>query len=775
MIKKKTFLKKIIYTFFAIIIFENLSFAKDIYEITAKKVKYNDSKNMVIAEGDALAVNGLGKKVSSDKMVYYKNKNLIETFGSSKFEDGKIILTANNFKYDIEIKTIEANENVTLIDEEKNKYLFSFFKYLENEERGFGDNMKAYLNDGYYLESEKGQTNNKTEITKLSQVKFTTCSNIVDKDNKFCPTWSMKSSSTTHNKKEKKIIHKNAFLRIKNVPILYSPYFSHPDPSVKRQSGILPPLIKTISNIGKTFRVPYFWAITDDKDLTITPIYYFDEKNSILTSYRQAYSNGFLQIENGYSGGYKKLDEVGRTNGSRNFVFIDYAGIEKNLIFSENEINFKIERVSQENFLRVNKINGELFTEDIRNLENSFQIISYDNSKRLELRAGIFENMDIDDGAKYTYFLPDGSFSYNFPEIKKINLNLNTYFQGKKFEKNQKQLKIRNLISADSQQFTNSKIGLASKLKVNLFNKNIYNNNVSGLKENENIDNFVTLAAENSMPFGKFNKLSYQTLTPKVFLKYTTGSQLNAFDNSKVLNYSDVFSMNRTNDLDIPETGFSLGHGIEYLYNKKNIDNRTSFKANTGIAQVIRTSREDNLPNSSSLNNKSSDYAGFLNLNLYGKKTEFFNLDAKKFSFAEDLKQNSLGVKYNYNLSNDLKKLNRNSLSVEGALNGLYSSVDFDEKNSHIGNERFATLELKKMLSESHYLRFKGKKNLKNNNSEYHNISINFENDCINTALTLSREFYYDQDIKTSKSLILSISIKPFSDDFSPDITSFIN
>ena len=76
MIKNKTFLKKIIYTIFAIIIFQNSSFAKDIYEITAKKVTYNDSKNIVIAEGDALAVNSLGKKVSSDKMVYNKNKNL---------------------------------------------------------------------------------------------------------------------------------------------------------------------------------------------------------------------------------------------------------------------------------------------------------------------------------------------------------------------------------------------------------------------------------------------------------------------------------------------------------------------------------------------------------------------------------------------------------------------------------------------------------------------------------------------------------------------------
>src|SRR6056300_675711 len=133
MIKNKIVLKKIIYIFFAIIIFQNSSFAKDIYEITAKKVTYNDSKNTVISEGDALAVNSLGKKVSSDKMVYYKNKNIIETFGSSQFEDGKIILTASNFKYDIEIKTIEAIKNVVLMDEEKNKYLFSFFKYFENE------------------------------------------------------------------------------------------------------------------------------------------------------------------------------------------------------------------------------------------------------------------------------------------------------------------------------------------------------------------------------------------------------------------------------------------------------------------------------------------------------------------------------------------------------------------------------------------------------------------------------------------------------------------
>jgi lipopolysaccharide assembly outer membrane protein LptD (OstA) len=126
MIKYKIILKKIIYIFIAIVFFQNSSFAKDIYEITAKKVTYDDNENIITAEGDALAVNSLGKKLSSDKMVYNKNQNLIQTFGSSKFEDGKIILTANNFKYDIEIKTIEAIKNVVLVDKEKNNYQFSF-------------------------------------------------------------------------------------------------------------------------------------------------------------------------------------------------------------------------------------------------------------------------------------------------------------------------------------------------------------------------------------------------------------------------------------------------------------------------------------------------------------------------------------------------------------------------------------------------------------------------------------------------------------------------
>ena len=146
--------------------------------------------------------------------------------------------------------------------------------------------------------------------------------------------------------------------------------------------------------------------------------------------------------------------------------------------------------------------------------------------------------------------------------------NFNSYFQGKKFEKTQKQFKVKNNLSLSGQQYILRNSGLSSSLKLSLFNKNIYNDDVSGLEDDLNVNNNFTIATDNKLPLVKINKNSYQSITPRVFLKYTTGKMQDAQDQDKILDYSDVFSMNRTNDLDTIETGGSAGYGFEYKINK---------------------------------------------------------------------------------------------------------------------------------------------------------------------------------------------------------------
>ena len=772
--KNKFLIFLIIFSFF-LIHKENLLAQNNSFEIKADRLKYTDGNNTVVAEGNAHAFNLNGKNLYADKIIYKKKNNIIKSFGNSKYSDGKNTIQASEFLYDLKLKTIEAKNNVIFIDEESNKFNFKEFKYYEKTQKGNAFNLKSNLNDGSYLKSKNAYINKKTSILELNDAEYTTCSTIVNKKGEFCPTWSLKSKKVIHDKNKKKITHKNAFLKIKNIPILYTPYISHPDPTVKRQSGFLPPMIKTISGLGRTIRTPYFWAINKDKDLTLTPVYYFDERHMIQASYRQAFKNGILKIENAYSEGYKRLNKTGRTGGSRNYFFAEYDGKIKDLVFKESQIKVKLQKISQQNFVRVNKINTPLFKQDIRSLENAIKISSYEDSKRLEVKTAIFENLDITNNSKYTYYLPDGVFSFNTKKIKNFNTNLNTYFQGRKFSNDQKQGKIRNIISLSGNENINDKTGLASILKVNFYNNNIYNNNVTDQKDDENIDNYFTIATNITYPLAKLKKYTYQTITPRLFVKYTSGKMQNASNDNKILNYSDIFSMNRTNNLDTPETGTSIGHGIDYSFNKSNDEFKTIFNTKFGVGQVIRTNRLDNMPTKSSLNNKSSDFAGYINHNIFGSEIDHKVQDASKINYLKFFDKNHLGINYNFNLQNDFSQINRNDFKLIGTYNKFYSSLNFEEKNNHVGSDRNAILNFKALLSDNYFFNYEGKKNLKTNSSEYHKLGINFENDCLVASLTLSRDFYYQKDVTASKTLIFGILIKPFSDNFAPDLTDFIN
>ena len=71
----------------------------------------------------------------------------------------------------------------------------------------------------------------------------------------------------------------------------------------------------------------------------------------------------------------------------------------------------------------------------------------------------------------------------------------------------------------------------------------------------------------------------------------------NARDQDKILNYSDIFSMNRTNNTDAIETGGSAGYGIEYINNKTKTNSiEKLYSSKLSFGQVIRKNRQESLP-----------------------------------------------------------------------------------------------------------------------------------------------------------------------------------
>ena len=104
-----------------------------------------------------------------------------------------------------------------------------------------------------------------------------------------------------HNKTAKTIYYDNAVIKVYDIPIFYLPKLSHPDPSVKRRSGLLPPALTNSKNLGTGFKVPYFWAINHDRDLTITGNLFDSERPLLLGEYRQAFQKSNLIMDLGYT------------------------------------------------------------------------------------------------------------------------------------------------------------------------------------------------------------------------------------------------------------------------------------------------------------------------------------------------------------------------------------------------------------------------------------------------------------------------------------------
>jgi len=798
---KIKFIKYITIIFLINITFEEIKAENSIYELEAIKIKYENNLDTIIAEGKASAKDQFGREILSDVIIYEKSKSKIKTKSNSIYNDDKgNKITADEFLYDLQLKKIEAKKNVKYIEKNGSIFNFSYFEYYEDLEKGFGKKLNAKLIDESSIEGEVSEIDNIKGLTVIKN------SNDENKDSKFlkflsifknydsfnnytpckdnsdskksikdrCPDWSLSTSKTTHDKINKMVHHENAVLKIKNFPVFYTPYFSHPDPTVKRKSGFLMPTTKNFSDLGRTIKTPYYWVIDESSDFTFTPIFYLDENSIFLTEYRKQNKDSMLLAESSYTKGYKNLNKksssgksLNRTGGSRSHLFAKFLGSYEDLLFSNNDLEINIQRISQKNYFDVNQINTFLVKEGIRSLNNNFIINSYENNKRIKISANIYENLKNDDpNTKYQYVIPTIQYNDFFKKFNQ-NIGFSSFFESSNFDGDSKQTKQFNIFDISTEKKIIKSFGISNIFKTKLSNINIYNDNVLNEKDNLNNDINTIYALESSLPMIKLHENTEEILSPKIFTKYSPGSMSNVKENNKILNYSDVYAMDRLNSDTNPETGASIGYGIDYNFNKKNINENIYLSSSFSIGQIYKE-KNDNLPISSSLNEKSSDIVGAIS----------FFLDKNKHVNKKDLENTKndtvFDINYNFNISNNLNSFLRNELDLSLDNNKNSFKAKYYELNE-IGNTQYLELAYKRAFSNNFNLELGGRKNLETDFTENNSIELNYDTDCIKFGVNLSNKFYQRDDVQKTNNLTLFLTLKPFGQPIAPDLTNLIN
>jgi LPS-assembly protein len=469
----------------------------------------------------------------------------------------------------------------------------------------------------------------------------------------------------------------------------------------------------------------------------------------LLGEYREKYKNGDLSIEGSFTQGYKEINSL-QTEGSRNHLYGNLYLDFENKILDQSQFNAKVQRVNDPTYLRVNKINStidgfkrNLVTEGQTKLTNEVYFNSFGKQENLNLKAAAYQNIGTTKTSdQYEYLLPEIMYSkYNL--INNNNLNFTSNFKSLNTNTNQNRTTFINNLDYSTDEFYNSNLGTGHKFLTKINNINYYSTYRS---PNENLNSQINpiIGLDTTLPFGKLSKESEQYLIPRILTRYSPGKMTNAISNDTSLNTDNLFSMNRMNSDELIEKDFSFNIGLDWMWKEKIMNKNNPAEAGISIGQVIKFNKDPDMPTKSSLQNKNSDLVTKVNY----------------------LSPGNFDVTLKNTLDNGFDHIYYNDLTLKTFLREGEINFNFYEKNNHIGNDRYAKVDLISYLTDNTKITIQTDRNLKTDLTNYRKLGIENENECIKYGFYLQRNYSSDKDLRPATSIFFGVTLLPFGDNY---------
>jgi LPS-assembly protein len=373
-------------------------------QLVAKDV---DTKNNIItAVGDVVAYSPT-YYLSSDKMVYDKDREILELFDNVLIIKDNKIQTQSNYAY-VDMKNDIINQDpVFLMDNSSNIW------------------------------SNSKEANKDKDLITLEDSILSSC-DCID------PIWSIRSSSSDYDTEAMWMNTYNPRLYIKNVPVFYLPYFGFPTDTTRR-TGLLLPTMGYSSSEGFLYSQPIFIAPADDYDIELIPQIRTQRGYGSYANFRYADSpDSMLNVKTGYFKEFDNYRSKEQLENSEHYgLDIDY---ERKNIFAKNKehqdgVFTSIRYLNDIEYVILNEKDDDLGTD-----------------KKVESKVNYFYNTPEYYGGVYGKYYVDAS--------KKTNDNTLQELPQVQFHSYNKELFLENLIysiDTKAQNFTR-KEGLNAKI-----------------------------------------------------------------------------------------------------------------------------------------------------------------------------------------------------------------------------------------------------------------------------------------------------------------------
>lgn len=228
---------------------------------------------------------------SANEIGFHQDLNVITARGDVEILYGEQILIADTVSYNQNKDIVTASGNVQIVQESGEVAFADFIEIKSNLRDGIIKNLRLILADRSTITAQQA-ARSKGRFTIAKDAEYSPCAKCKDDPDRAL-TWKLSASKVLHDQKEKRVEYSDVFLKFYDIPVAYFPYFSHPDPTLKRETGFLAPSFGSRGSLEGFATTPFFYNFSPSKDLTITPTYYYSIKQPHLgLEYRQHTDDG---------------------------------------------------------------------------------------------------------------------------------------------------------------------------------------------------------------------------------------------------------------------------------------------------------------------------------------------------------------------------------------------------------------------------------------------------------------------------------------------------
>jgi LPS-assembly protein len=728
--------------------------------IKSNEVFYLKNEDKFYTKGKTKAFVSQEYTVNTSDLIFLRKKGLLSSGYKTTIEDTlDNFYTLSEFEYSLINKILKGNniELITNFLKPKSETFFfktGFFDLINS--KFIAKDIKITFDKMMYDNKENdpratGITGSGDEYnTYLNKASFTTC-----KKTDKCPPWLIKSEKVRHDKIKKRIIYKDAWLKLYDVPIIYFPKFFHPDPTVKRQSGFLKPNLISSDTLGVSLTVPYFYTISDQSDMTIKPRIYDNDKYILQSEFRQKTKKTYTHADFSYLRGYQSSFLDTDSKDSRTHLFTKtFVDLEFDS-FLRSDLQIQYQRVSNDMYLKLFDLESPLLKTDISSLESYIKLDIEKENTNFTSSFQIFESLSGTHSDRYQYVFPTYSYSRLFyPEKLDGSFTFSSGGSNELANTNILSTDISNdLIYNSYDSFLDN--GIKHNYKIFLKNLNSIGKRHAVYKNSPQSEGMTGYMFNMSLPLIKKNSTITNLLEPKLSLQFSPHEMKDISNTNNRINASNVYSFNRLGSGSTFEEGASLTVGFDFIKQKEveKFDSQGNLQSleiedffEMKLATVLRDDKMEKISPYSTVNRRGSNIFGLINYNL----SEYVSLN------------------YDFSIDNDLSTLEYSSIDTKFTYKKFSTSFTWLEENGELGSSNLIDNITKLSFDNNNSLLFKTRKDRQKNLTEYYDLIYKYELDCLTAGLQYRKKYYEDADIKPSETLFFTLTIIPLGD-FSPD------